>query len=85
MEIFDFIAPGQETQLWEAIRPTLDKKLKKWWECKKPTRLCQKITTYENSYRIPIQREQKNWTLLLTRNWRKIPGDNLWILNKKEY
>jgi len=33
----------------------------------KPTRLCQKITTYENSYRIPIQREQKNWTLLLTR------------------
>ena len=24
-----FLAPGQETQLWEAIRPTLDKKLKK--------------------------------------------------------
>ena len=24
-----FSAPGQETQLWEAIRPTLDKKLKK--------------------------------------------------------
>merc|ERR1711953_1363411 len=27
--ILSIIAPGQETQLWEAIRPTLDKKLKK--------------------------------------------------------
>lgn len=27
--ILSVIAPGQETQLWEAIRPTLDKKLKK--------------------------------------------------------